>query len=97
MSQYCAFVAKMTTEKLCQQVKGGHPSPLLSPSETCLQYWVQVQAPWDKGDSNTPKQSQSQATKVIKGLEYLSYEKMLRELGLEKRTLRGISPVYINT
>jgi len=41
---------------------------------------------------------QCRTTKTMKGLKYLCYK--LRELGLltlEKRRLRGISSVYINT
>jgi len=37
---------------------------------------------------------------MIKCLKHLSYEKSLRELGLfslEKRRLKGILPMYINT
>lgn len=39
-------------------------------------------------------------TKIIKGLEYFSYEEKLSKLGLfipEKRTLRGILSMYSNT
>ena len=43
---------------------------------------------------------QQRAIKMIKGREHLIYEEMLRKLGLfrmEKRRLRGLLPIYINT
>lgn len=80
MSQYCDSVAKVTKEKHCQQAIRGHPSPLLS-------------TVWDicsaESSSGTPLQgrhkriqAKSRAMKMLKGLEHLSYENTLRELGL---------------
>jgi len=51
-------------------------------------------------DMNILSRLQGRATKVIKALEYLSYEERLRELGLfslEKRRLRGVFSMLINT
>jgi len=66
---------------------------VLSSGETHLECWVQGWVPQYERDGDILEQAWRRATKVVKGLEHLSYQERLRELALfclEKRRLREI-------
>ena len=71
-----------------QQGEGGDCPPLLGSCEDPLEYCIQAWGPQNRKDMELLEQVQRRATKMIRGLEHLSYEETLRELDLlsvEKR------------
>jgi len=80
ISQQRALVAKKTNGTLgcIKNSVASRSREILLPLEYCVQFW----APHFKKDEELLERVQRRPTRMIRGLEHLSYEERLRELGL---------------
>ncbi|KAK4832237.1 hypothetical protein QYF61_021151 [Mycteria americana] len=89
MSQQCALTAQRSVASRSREVILPLCSVLVRPH---LEYCVQLWSPQPRKDMDLLEQVQRRVTKMIRGMEHLSYEERPRELGLfslEKRRTRS--------